>query len=157
MSKDRKLFSDSDGTKIGEDLKAIIAEKRENLDRLFRKFAPTGEKLIDFLKAIDAEIREGTPTDLMIDKILSVIKIKGDPDERLYKFIQDNIGGFISQAVDLIEAIDESENDNAEFHSNSQYCVNAYESFRNKTASVLLQKFHAISETAVSTLRNHLQ
>lgn len=138
----RKIFSQKDGTKIGEDLKEIY---HEVIDKLVRKYGDDAEKIIDFLKMIDEQIKEGTETDLIIDKVLSLIP--GHANEDIYKFIQDNIGDFISFAEDIIPKI----TDPFDFETEDLLKAETaeYESMRHKTASILLQDYLSTKGEAI--------
>lgn len=130
----RKLFSQKDGTTLGQDLKAIFETEKNKLWDLVQKFGEPAEKIIDFLRLVNEKIQEGTPTDLIIDKVLEAIP--GHADEDIYKFIQENLEGWIDSIEMLVDDI--RRNEGSEIAESYQA---DYESFRHKKASVLLQDY----------------
>lgn len=151
MNERRNWFSSKrDGTTTKEDLQHFFDNLKNQIERLLDKHGDIAEKIINFLKLVDAEIKEGTPTDRVIDSVLAKIKIKGDPDERLYKFIQNNLHGFIGAVEDFLEDIELFNGDEemlAPVHAK-------YESDRHKTASILLQSFVAEQGEEISRVES---
>lgn len=130
----RKLFSQKDGTTIGEDLKAIFETEKNKLWDLVKKFGDVAETIINAMRDVSDSIREGTPVDKTIDFVLS--RIPGDADEKLYKYIQDHLEGWIDSIEMLVDDI--RRNEGSEIAESYQA---DYESFRHKKASVLLQDY----------------
>lgn len=133
----RKLFSRKDGTTIGEDLKAIFETEKNKLWDLVQKFGDPAEIIINAMRDANDAIREGMPLDKAIDFVLS--KIPGDADEKLYKFIQDHLEGWIDTCQSLLDGIKRNSGDKGTAES---YQLD-YESFRHKSASILLQDYAA--------------
>lgn len=155
MNKDRRNWFSSkrDGTTTKEDLQHFIDSLKNQIERLIDKHGHIAEKIIEFLKLVDAEIKEGTPTDKVIDRVLAQIKIKGDPDEKLYKFVQENLILFIiraEQTLKLIKRYTEIDVGDAVIGS----VTSDYESDRHKTASILLQSFVAEQGEEISRVES---
>ena len=134
MSKTRKLFSNSDGTKFGEDIRAIFSA-------LLLKIKPweaTAYKIVDFFDRVDDAIKEGTPTDQVIDKVLAAIP--GAADDAIYAFIQANLGkvieGFEGVIADVTDWIELAENLNS-----APEGLASYQSMKHKTGSIILKEY----------------
>lgn len=130
----RKLFSNADGTTFGEDVRAILSS-------LLLKIKPYEEiayKIVDFLERIDAAIKEGTPTDQVIDKVLAAIP--GSSQEAIYKFIQENL----SKVIEGFEGVDATAKDWIELAENllsAPEGIPSYQSLKHKTGSTLLKEY----------------
>lgn len=130
----RKLFSNADGTTFGEDIRAIFSA-------LLLKIKPWEDvayKIVDFLERVDEAIKEGTPTDEVIDKVLAAIP--GSADDKIYEFIQANLGkviegfeGAISDITDWIEL--------AQTLSSTPVADASYQSLKHKTGSIILKEY----------------
>lgn len=131
----RKLFSQKDGTTIGEDLKEIFETEKNKLWDLVQNFGEPAEKIIDFLRLVNEKIQEGTPTDLIIDKVLEAIP--GHADEAIYKFIQDHLGEWIEKAQEAVYLMIDLTKQDIPVGS----LASDYEALRHKKASVLLQDY----------------
>ena len=130
----RKLFSNADGTTFGEDVRAILSS-------LLLKIKPYEEiayKIVDFLERVDAAIKEGTPTDQVIDKVLA--EIPSSVDDAIYKFIQENL----SKVIEGFEGVDATAKDWIELAENllsAPEGIPSYQSLKHKTGSTLLKEY----------------
>ena len=95
----RRLFSDKDGTKFGEDLDFFLS----SFKHWVKDHLDITEPIIDALKKIEIEIQNGTPTDLIIDKIISELPEGLEPAVKaVYEFFQNNI----HKAIEILVGID---------------------------------------------------
>lgn len=121
----RQLFSSKrDGTKFKEDVEYYLT----NFKKWVNENIEITEPIIKALEYIEDAIQAGTKTDLVIRFILS--NIKGQIDEQIYFFLQNNLHVIIEKIKGAVEDIGEMTEPEVE-------------SFKMKTASLLFQRYKA--------------
>ena len=134
MKKKIKLFSDEDGTKFGQDVRTILANLKVHL----QKWGGPAQQIIGAIKFVSEQIKEGTPTDAILDKLFKSTEFEFD--EKLYHYLQENLPLWLkvieSKYRELSDAV-------GAFRSriNEQLVSYETESVRHKTAAVLLRGF----------------
>lgn len=85
----RKLFSKKDGTTfvedvqdISEDVKAFIA----GLPAKIKTILPEAEDIVHAVEDVAAAVKDGTPVDVTIKRVLE--QIPGTKDEHIYEFVK---------------------------------------------------------------------
>lgn len=132
MSK-RKFFSQKDGTTLGEDAAALFNEWKIKVIDCVRKFGPIAEVFVNVMDDIVDATREGMPADRAFDFICS--KIKGEVDDNLYHFIQDNLPLWVEKIRAFTDKLNDMQLDPGD-RDNVQL---EFETTRMKTASVAVQ------------------
>lgn len=127
----RRLFSDKDGTNFREDLHDIFL----NLKHWVKDHADITQPIINVLEEIKIQIREGSPVDQIIDLALSKLIIPGDPDEKVYKWFQDNIDKIISILTGEDQVFDEI------FSNATSFADAELEALIAKVGSICVQEY----------------
>lgn len=92
-TKKRLYFSQKDGTKLSEDLKALLGDIDNSVDAFLLRIITQAsehkneiEAIILFITGINDAIKEGTPADAILDQVKE--RIPGDFDNNLIEMIQ---------------------------------------------------------------------
>lgn len=133
----RKYFSREDGTTFSEDMNALFQEARAKFWELIRKHGDTAEDIINILKAVNDFIKQGTPADMIMDKL--AIQFPNFVGTEIFEFIQNRLPSFIEKAENFLQNI----GIDIEAEAN-------YESLRHKTASICLQDYLATKDVAIA-------
>lgn len=133
MKKKIKLFSDEDGTKFGQDVKTILANLKVHL----QKWGGPAQQIIGAIKFVSEQIKEGTPTDAILDKLF--MSTEFEFDEKLYHYLQENLPLWLK----VIESKYRELSTAAGLDMILTEALVSYEteSVRHKTAAVLLRGF----------------
>ncbi len=133
----RRFFSDEDGTKIGEDFRALVGDIELKLQMLFKKWGAPAERIIDALRFVSEQIQEGTPVDTIIDRFTDMIE--GEGDDALYAYLQTNLPAWVKRLEEIYAKWQAATDDIEKLMLQGDY-----ESARHKTASIFLQDFAMI-------------
>jgi hypothetical protein len=133
MKKKIKLFSDEDGTKFGQDVRTILANLKVHL----QKWGGPAQQIIGAIKFVSEQIKEGTPTDAILDKLF--MSTEFEFDEKLYHYLQENLPLWLK----VIESKYRELSTAAGLDMILTEALVSYEteSVRHKTAAVLLRGF----------------
>lgn len=133
MKKKIKLFSDEDGTKFGQDVKTILANLKVHL----QNWGGPAQQIIGAIKFVSEQIKEGTPTDAILDKLFKSTEFEFD--EKLYHYLQENLPLWLK----VIESKYRELSTAAGLDMILTEALVSYEteSVRHKTAAVLLRGF----------------
>lgn len=92
----RKLFSKKDGTTfvedvqdISEDVKAFIA----GVPAKIKSILPEAEDIVHAVEEVAAAVKDGTPVDVTIKRVLE--HIPGTKDEKMYEFVRTFLGNLV--------------------------------------------------------------
>ena len=100
--KKRKLFSQKDGTKFGEDIADIADDVKAFFNHLpleLKKLLPIAEDIVRALQNLDDMLEEGKPLNEAIEKVLAMTK--SEVDDKLYDCITNMLHSFIDTLVML--------------------------------------------------------
>jgi len=103
----RRLFSDSDGSKIGEDLQAISEQFKawfEHLPLEIKKLMPIAEKAVHFLQELDDMLEDGMPVNEAIERVLTMTK--SEVDDKAYEVFKTFLTRFAEYCWTLINDFD---------------------------------------------------